>query len=199
MFPLEKIGASANIQVIGVTGSVSSGKSTLMGILQAMGLSTLSVDTILNNLYKTNVELINKIRDLLGDNILTNQMLDKKLIAEKVFTDSKHLHDLEALTTPYVIKEIKKMLPLMKSPVAIEVPLLFELSLEDLFDITILVKTNESICRGRSPFEDFDARNKRGLHMEVKEKKAMFTITNNGCRADFIKSIHKTMEGIIAQ
>jgi dephospho-CoA kinase len=199
MFPLEKIGASANIKVIGVTGSVSSGKSTLMGTLQAMGISTLSVDTILHNLYKTNVELINKIRDLLGDNILTNQMLDKKLIAEKVFNEREKLHCLEELTTPFVLDEIKRALQKMKTIAAVEVPLLFELGLEDLFDVTVFVNTKESICRNRTQLKDFDARATRNLPAEYKEQKAMFTITNNGSIADFKNCIYKMMKGIIVQ
>ena len=95
MFPLEKIGANANIKVIGITGHVSSGKSTLLGALGNMGVSTLSVDTIIHNLYNTNEELINKIIVLLGDDILTNNMLDKKLIAKKVFNDKGLLFKLE--------------------------------------------------------------------------------------------------------
>jgi dephospho-CoA kinase len=95
MFRLEKIGAHANIKVIGVTGSVSSGKSTLMGTLQKLGLHTLSVDEILDNLYKTNVELQQSLCDLLGDDILTNHMLDKKLIAQKIFHDPPSLKKCE--------------------------------------------------------------------------------------------------------
>jgi dephospho-CoA kinase len=198
MFRLEKIGAHANIKVIGVTGSVSSGKSTLMGTLQKLGLHTLSVDEILDNLYKTNVELQQSLCDLLGDDILTNHMLDKKLIAQKIFHDPPSLKKCEKITLPYVLDRIKTLLKGVQGVVAIEVPLLFELSLEGLFDVTIFVKTEKSISKKRSPFKDFDLREKNTLSNEEKEQKAMFTITNNGTKTDFNNRIYKMMEGILA-
>ncbi len=197
MFPLEKIGASANIKVIGVTGSVSSGKSTLLKALEKMGVSTLSVDIIIHNLYQTNQELIDKIHGLLGDDILTNTKLDKKKIATKVFNNKELLFKLEKLTTPYVVDEIKKSTRAEKKILAVEVPLLFELSLEDLFDTTVFVKTDTELCSLRSAFPDFQKRMNRFLPAEEKEKKADYTITNNGTFADFQKSIESLMEGII--
>jgi len=197
MFPLEKIGVSANIKVIGVTGSIASGKSTLLRALEKMGVSTLSVDTIIHNLYQTNEELINKIHGLLGDGILTNTKLDKKKIATKVFNNKKHLYKLEELTTPYVLDEIKKAARLEKKYLVVEVPLLFELSLEDLFDTTILVKADPKLCSLRSTFPDFQKRMSRFLPAEEKEKRADYTITNNGTFADFQKRIESLMEGII--
>ena len=103
MFPLEKIGANANIKVIGITGHVNSGKSTLLEALENIGVSTLSVDKIIHNLYNTNEELINRLPILLGDDILTGDKINKALIAEKVFANKELLYKLEALTTPYVI------------------------------------------------------------------------------------------------
>ncbi len=197
MFRLEKIGVSANIKVIGVTGSVSSGKSTLLRALEKMGVSTLSVDTIIHNLYNTNEELINKIHGLLGDDILTNTKLDKKKIATKVFDDKTLLLKLEKLTTPYVLDEIKRSAKHEKSPLVVEMPLLFELSLQDLFDTTILVKADPNLCFLRSDLPDFQKRNTRFLPVEEKERKADYTITNNGTFADFQKSIESLMEGII--
>ena len=197
MFPLEKIGAHANIQVIGVTGCVSSGKTTLLSALQKMGVSTLSVDTIIHNLYKTNQELINRIIRLLGDSVLINQMLDRKKIATKIFDNKPLLYKLESLTTPYVVDAIKNHASKCKSPLAVEVPLLFELSLEELFDTTVLVKTNLEVCKERSSLEDISKRNDRLLTNEEKERKADITITNNSTIADFNHNIQCSMEGII--
>lgn len=197
MFPLEKIGASANIQVIGVTGNVSSGKSTLIDALQKKGVSTLSVDTIIHNLYKTNTELINTIIRLLGDDILTKHMLDRKLIAQKIFDNQDQLYLLEKVTTPYVLDEIKNAAKKINTTLVVEVPLLFELSLEDYFDKTVLVKTDLEICKKRSRLKDIEKRNKRLLSNEEKEKRADITISNNGTLADFNNNIHSCIEGII--
>jgi dephospho-CoA kinase len=198
MFPLEKIGVNANIKVIGVTGAVNSGKSTLLSTLETMGVSTLSVDTIIHNLYTSNKELINKITSLLGEDALTNHMLNKELIAKKVFNNKELLYKLEKLTTPFVIDSIKQAAKTAKKALAVEVPLLFELSLENLFDLTLFVKTDPKICKQRSSLTFFEERNSRLLPNALKEKMATITITNNGNLADFKTSIIQTMEGIIA-
>jgi dephospho-CoA kinase len=196
MFPLEKIGANANIMLIGITGAVNSGKSTLLEALQAMGVSTLSVDTIIHNLYASNKELINKVTSLLGDDALKNSMLDKQAIAKKVFTDKQLLYKLENLTTPFVIDTIKNNMKNSNKILAVEIPLLFELGLENLFDLTIFVKTDPEICKIRSSLSFFQERQSRHFSNEEKEKKADITITNNGTLADFKTSIIHLMEGI---
>jgi dephospho-CoA kinase len=196
MFPLEKIGANANIKVIGITGSISSGKSTLLSFLNKMGFTTYSVDKILDNLYKTNVELKEKIVAVLGNDVLANQILDKKRIAEKVFNHRDLLHKVEELTTPFVLDEIKKAILTAKGSVAVEVPLLFELNMQGLFDITILVKGDKKLRKERSSFSDFERRDDRFMKCEDKERLATITISNNGSKADFTHSIQSSMEGI---
>lgn len=198
MFPLEKIGANANITIIGVTGCVSSGKSTLLAALNEMNVPTLSVDTIIHNLYTTSAELIHKIIALLGEEILLNHKLNRTKIAKKVFTDKKALYKLEALTTPYVLEEIRKEASNITAPyLAIEVPLLFELSLENLFDKTIFVDTKEALCKKRSSLKDITLRNERFFPSSLKREKASITLTNNGSLAEFKQKIHHCMEGII--
>lgn len=198
MFPLEKIGANANIQVIGVTGNVGSGKSTLLAALPSMGVSTLSTDTIIHNLYDNNKELINKILTLLGNEILTNKILDRKKIAAKIFNNKELLLALETITLPYVLEEIYAFAKNAKQTLAIELPLLFERNLEPLFDTTIFVSANKERCKERSSLKDIDLRNSRFLADEEKRQRASLTIENNGSKEEFHKSIMHAMEGIIS-
>ncbi|MCH9621821.1 MAG: Dephospho-CoA kinase [Chlamydiia bacterium] len=197
MFPLEKIGANANIKVIGITGSISSGKSTLLEFLKKKGFATISVDNILDHLYKNNEELKAKVVDILGEDILSNQLLNKKRIAEKVFEHKKLLFKLEEITTPYVVDAIKAIAIESRNDLAVEFPLIFELNLEKLFDVTVLIKADKNLCKERSSFADFDRRHKRFMKNEEKESLADITIPNNGSIANFTKSIESSMEGII--
>lgn len=196
MFPLEKIGANANIRVIGITGKVSSGKSTLLLTLEKMGFATLSVDNILDNLYKTNEKLKSEVVDALGDAILSNQSLNKHKIAEIVFKNKDMLTTLEKITTPYVLEEIRSVAKGLKKPLAVEFPLLFELGLEKLFDTTIFVDCDDQLCKERSSVSFFDERLKRQLSDKQKRSLATLTISNKGPMDDFVQTIKSSIKGL---
>ncbi|MCH9811486.1 dephospho-CoA kinase [bacterium] len=195
---MEKIGANAKIQVIGVTGYVGSGKSTLLTALSSMGVTTLSTDNIIHSLYEHNKELINKILTLLGTNILTDQTLDRKKIAAKIFSQKELLFSLEKMTLPYVLEEIYSFAKKADRPIAIEFPLLFEYDLEPLFDTTIFVSASKETCNKRSSLKDIDLRNARFLKSEEKKQRASLTIENNGSLEEFHQTITHAMEGIIS-
>ena len=198
MFPLEKIGANAKIQVIGVTGNVGSGKSTLLSTLASMGVSTLSTDNIIHNLYEQNTGLINKTLTLLGTDILTKQGLDRKKIAAKIFPPNKLLYALEKLTLPYILEEIQAATNTATTPLAVEFPLLFEHDLEHLFDQTIFVSASKETCNKRSSLKDAHLRNERFLADKIKRDRASLTIENGGSLENFQKTLLHAMEGIIS-
>ena len=210
MFLLEKIGANVKIRIIGVTGNVSSGKSLLISTLLSLGVKSLSVDTIISNLYKSTeetsdivkilsnspLELREKIITLLGEDILTNGCLDKSKIADRVFSNKKSLISLEKITLPYVLKEISSFIKNTKGIIAIEVPLLYELSLEEFFDYIIFVKASKETCKKRSPHTHFNSRWDRFSSNKEKEDKANITITNSENIANFKNQITHLMKGI---
>lgn len=197
MFLLEKIGENVKIRIIGVTGNVSSGKSTLLNTLSDIGFATLSVDAVISNLYNNNQELIEKIINLLGECILTKKSLDKAKIAKKVFLNKTLLQSLERITTPYVMEKITKFIEQEKGKCAIEIPLLFELSLQNFFDYIILVKAPRAICKNRSNVSFFSSRWDRFDSYTEKEKKANITINNSDTIANFKNTIANTVQGII--
>ena len=121
---------------IAITGSLGTGKSTILKILQNLGFSTFSCDEVVKNLYK-NLDIQKKIIEIFGKEILSiDGKLNKKKILEKILEDNKLKEKLESLFHPLVKEKLLEFIRERKEEKIIfaEVPLLFEAGWEDLFD-----------------------------------------------------------------
>jgi len=121
---------------IAITGSLGTGKSTILKILQNLGFSTFSCDEVVKNLYK-NPDIQKKIIEIFGKEILSiDGKLNKKKILEKILEDNKLKEKLESLFHPLVKEKLLEFIRERKEEKIIfaEVPLLFEAGWEDLFD-----------------------------------------------------------------
>lgn len=174
---------------VAVTGSVSSGKSTVCKQLEHLGAFVVSADEIVHQLLSIGTPVGQKIHHLFGDGVMHNGELDRDLIAKRVFHDEKLLKDLEQLTHPEVLNKIlhafngaerSGKFPLLVA----EIPLLFEAGMEMAFDAVIFVTANAKIrhkrYRDSCPNDDFEARERRFLAPETKEKMSHFVINNDG-------------------
>ena len=121
---------------IAITGSLGTGKSTILKILQNLGFSTFSCDEVVKNLYKDS-DIQKKIIEIFGKEILSiDGKLNKKKILEKILEDNKLKEKLESLFHPLVKERLLEFIRERKEEKIIfaEVPLLFEAGWEDLFD-----------------------------------------------------------------
>ncbi len=128
--------------VIGITGSIASGKSSFTEALASLGIRTLSSDKIVFDIcqkdragYKALKEL--KIPDLIDK----DKELNKTLLRELVFNNEDIRRKVEEKLHPLVIDEFKKTISSLKDKeiLAIEIPLLFEAKAENLCDYTVVV------------------------------------------------------------
>lgn len=132
-------------KIIGLTGGIASGKTTVLNEFKKLGVKTISCDVIARKVFNgTNVP--KRIRKLFGT-------LDRKKIAKIIFSDFAKRKQLERILHPLIIKELKKQLSTidyrLSTAVIVDVPLLFETHLEKMFDKIIVVycKKNQQISR----------------------------------------------------
>ena len=121
---------------IAITGSLGTGKSTILKILQNLGFSTFSCDEVVKNLYK-DPDIQKKIIEIFGKEILSiDGKLNKRKILEKILENNKLKEKLESLFHPLVKEKLLEFVRERKEEKIIfaEVPLLFEVGWEDLFD-----------------------------------------------------------------
>lgn len=167
---------------VAVTGGIASGKSTVTSFFQKFGAYVVSADQIVHQLLSSNTALVKQVISLLGEQILHNGCIDRKKIADAVFSSPELLQKLQALIHPLVASEIKrqweearqKQYPLFVA----EVPLLFESGQDKWYDATIAVICPEAICSGR--FAGYKERAAQQYTQAEKAKKADFIIENMG-------------------
>ncbi|ACI19583.1 dephospho-CoA kinase [Dictyoglomus thermophilum] len=171
---------------IGITGGIGTGKSLVSNILKELGIIVISADEIVRELQKDPYYL-QKIREIFGDNVFDKGNLDRKKLAKIIFSDSDARRKLENLLHPPVLEEIKKKLEELKERdiIAVEVPLLFEVGIEDWFDEIWVVyapfelQLERIVNRDNISKEDAVARIRAQIPIEEKLKKADFVIYND--------------------
>lgn len=173
------------LKKVAITGDPASGKSTFAGFLKQLGAYVVDADTIVHQLLEK-PSIQEKIIHLFGNDVLTNQRLDRKKIAAKVWNFDKNLVSLERLLHPEVYKIIDEKYQFAKNqdyPLFVaEVPLLFETHHEPYFDVIILMKTSFETCVKRASYSDsYSQRQKRFIPFKEKQDRVDFIIINDGC------------------
>ncbi len=128
--------------LIGLTGSMASGKSTALNCFKKLGAAVLSADEIVGQLYQKKA-VQKQVRAWFGS-------VQAAVIAERVFKDSTARKKLEAFLHPLVWQEMTSQIRRSKKRCwVLELPLLFEAGWEDRVDVTVLITggTKSQIAR----------------------------------------------------
>lgn len=174
---------------IAVTGTLSSGKSTVCQLFKELGAYVVSADEIVHRLLTPGTKIGQQVISLFGEDILTGGQIDRSKIAKKAFHDPILLQALEQLIHPQVRDEIEREYQNCNgtSPLfVVEIPLLFESDLHEDYPVTIAVIASKELCRQRfdktkfSIENDYEQRTQRQLSAEEKAGKATYVIHNDG-------------------
>lgn len=98
------------MKVLGVTGSSGAGKSTVCKLIKKMyNTEVIDADKIVKELQDNKTIYYEKIVETFGQEILLdNGLINRKILAEKIFTDKFEKEKLDKLTFRYVVAEIKR-------------------------------------------------------------------------------------------
>ena len=131
---------SKKSMIVAVTGGIGSGKSFFTDLLKEKGFSVLSCDKIAREIFE-DYSMKKKLKKLFPSAVSGKIFLkvDRKKISDIVFIDEEALSRLNALTHPVIIEKTIKRARKLKSPVFVEVPLLFEANCAHLFDKTVVI------------------------------------------------------------
>ncbi|MFH1995514.1 MAG: dephospho-CoA kinase [Candidatus Omnitrophota bacterium] len=189
--------------VVGVTGSLATGKSFVAGILKSLGADVLDADRIAHRAIRKKSAQYRKAAAAFGRKILSDDgEIDRKALAGAVFSDEKKLRRLVKIVHPSVIKEIKRRLRIVslrrrRSIVVIDAPLLIESGLLDEVDILIVVTSTRATQLARAgrglklDKKDAVRRIRRQMPLAEKAKRADLIIDNDGSMARTKKQVVK--------
>lgn len=193
------------MKLIGITGGIGTGKSTVAEMLRKRGWTVYASDETAREIMDHRPEVQQAIAEALGSEVLTPQGLDRKKIAELVFGASplhqERLRKMEQIIHPLVIEEhwdrIQRHVDEGKDLLAIESALLYEIGLEDGFDWVIVVDAEDEVCikrvmeRSNATEDEVRARMAEQLTMQEKRSYADFVIENNGTVEELENAVNR--------
>jgi dephospho-CoA kinase len=194
----------ARVPFVGLTGGLGAGKSEALRALGELGAATLSTDAVVHELL-IGEELRGIVVERLGADVAPDGRLDRSLIAERVFADEDARAWLEGELWPRVgqrvaewKQEVEALDPAPPAAV-VEVPLLFEAGMGDVFDATIAVVAAEPLRAQRAGARGHaavDERAARQLPQQEKAQRATYTVDNDATIADLERKLSAVLDNL---
>ncbi len=170
--------------LVGITGGIGSGKSTLSDLLRKEGYLVYDSDKEARNLQNENQDIRQKIQKLFGNDIYNSDGLNRKEVAKIVFNDKQMLAQLNAIIHPEVRADFNRWVKNHDNNkiLFLESAILFENGFNQLVDKVIVITAKEEtrilrvVKRDKVSPEQVLARIANQLPEEVKIKRANFVI-----------------------
>ncbi|ADQ07015.1 dephospho-CoA kinase [Caldicellulosiruptor hydrothermalis 108] len=135
-------------RVLGITGKMGSGKSTISSILaQSYGFKVIDVDKEYHTLLEENEELKKKLTDVFGEEILVSGRIDRNRLRALVTADKSRFDVLNKITHEFIFERVSYLvLEVFKEyPTVIDAALLFEIGLNKLCSVVWFVEAEENV------------------------------------------------------
>ena len=136
--------------VVGLTGGIGSGKTTVAKLLQNLGIPIYIADVEAKRLMNTSKVLKKKLSALFGEDAYVNNELNRPYIASRIFNDKALLAQMNAIVHPKVGIHFQSWLQKQNSPYVIkEAAIIFEQQMESEYDfiITVTADLEDKIAR----------------------------------------------------
>ncbi|MEK3661428.1 dephospho-CoA kinase [Paenibacillus sp. FSL E2-8871] len=178
--------------IIGLTGGIASGKSTVSALLVSKGARLVDADVIAREVMLPGHEVLAAAVKQFGSEILSSDgTLNRGKLGDIVFQDPAALQALNNLTHPAIRREIKERMNSMeeedpKKLTIVDIPLLFESGLENMFHEILVVYVPREVQiarlmeRNGLSIEQAEARLNAQMDIEAKRNKADYIIDNSG-------------------
>jgi dephospho-CoA kinase len=174
---------------VGLTGTMASGKSHIAQLIEVLGYPVFNADKEGRRILESK-DISSQLLQYFGNQIFTNEQLDRKKLANIVFSNKNELNYLNSIIHPAVIENYKQWANNQISEIVFhESAIIFEHQLEHLFDATICVFAPIETCiqraikRDKISKEEVIKRLKNQLSPEEKCKKSDFIIINDDTNA----------------
>ena len=179
--------------IVGLTGGIASGKSTVSNYFREFGVEVLDADIVAKELSKKE-ENVAKIIEIFGNEILDeNGNISRKKMRERAFLEKDKLKQLNELLHPQVIEVFKNKRENTKEDeiVIFDIPLLFEAGMESLCDTVIVVYISK-----RVQLERMMKRDRHGIDLAERIIESQMSMSDKIDKADIIINNNCTLEDL---
>ena len=176
--------------IIGITGSIGSGKTAVGYLFKSHGFKIIDADEIGHEIIKKNSIAYKKIIKTFGNKVLDkNGNIDRKKLGDIVFSDKEKLKKLNSIAHPIITKEIKNKIKKIKKQcrgktrIVVDAPLLFETRTKNFVEKIVVVKCDKNNILKRLskkyPKDKIEKILKAQMPLDEKLKRSDFVIDNN--------------------
>jgi len=182
--------------IIGITGNIGSGKSTVAALLRARGYPVLDLDALAERARENQEEALKR---LFPEAVVAGR-LDRRALGRLVFSDPEKLRALEAVVHPEIGRLLAEELSRLEAPlVFLEIPLLFEKGWEERLHGTLLVtapleeRVRRVMERSGLSREEVLARERAQMPEEEKRQRATWVLENAGSLEDLQSALERVL------
>ena len=192
-------------KIIGITGGIASGKSTVTNFLRQKGFEVVDADALVHQLQKPGGRLYQILVEHFGEKVLLEDgKLNRSLLASLIFSNSEE-REWSKETQGQIIREelgsLRDKLAQTEDVFFMDIPLLFEQDYASWFDETWLVyvrrdtQLDRLMNRDQLSKESAETRLASQWPLEEKKKFATYILDNNGSREQLLNQVVTLLEG----
>lgn len=195
--------------LVGVTGGIGSGKSTVARMLAARGAIVFDADDLARLAIAPGTPGHDRVVERFGTEVLTPEgAVDRRALAEIVFADPRARTDLESIVHPEVFRLLAEGLDEYRESdriVVFDAPLIMETGFDEACDVVVVVSAPAEaqvarMARDRAmPEADTRSRIAAQMPLEAKTRSADVVLDNGGTLQDLEAQIHRLWEDLLAR
>lgn len=194
--------------LVGLTGGIATGKSTVSGMLRDAGLPIVDADVVAREVVEPGTTTLEKIKLAFGPSVIDNGVLNRRRLGDIVFSNRQELARLNDIMQPAISRAMADKINfwrMQQVPILIlDVPLLFERNYEKdgKIDKIIVVTTDEVTqlerLKLRNQLSDSQARNRIRSQLPLKDKVAQadYVIDNNQDQKSLTQQVAALIENL---
>lgn len=193
--------------IIGLTGGIASGKSTVTMILKQLGIPVCDTDELARIVVEKHSEGLAQLVATFTEIILTpEKTLDRQKLSALIFDDPQKRQQVNSILHPLIFQKVNQWLDeqeaMQADMVVVDVPLLYEVGYDKQVDAVLVVAVDETcqkerlMLRNQLSEQEADARLKAQLPLSSKVKRADFVVDNNGTLQETIQQVQTLVETI---
>lgn len=193
------------MKIIGLTGGIGSGKSTVSNYLSQKGYPIIDADKIAKKIVEPNSVILFELARCFGEEILNQDgSLNRKVLADITFFNKVQKEKLDNIMLKEIVRIILKQIDSYNKKgenlVFIDAPLLFETGLDKKSDETWVVDASDEIRiqrvikRDNTTWKDVKARVINQMSREEKNKKASYVLNNSTTQEELYRQIDKILK-----